>query len=57
MHGKNEPAEVIVDVAGVGRRGRDKVNCTVPAVGERGAYFWYSYRWLMRDPDGSWFAG
>ena len=56
-HRKGEPAEIVVDVAGIGRPGRNKVNCTAPAVGEPGAYFWYSYQWLLRNPDGSWYDG
>ena len=35
--------------------GRNKVNCTAPAADERGAYFWYSYLWLVKNADGSWY--
>jgi len=35
--------------------GRNKVNCTVPAADEPGAWFWYSYLWLVKNPDGSWY--
>lgn len=55
--GGGEPAEIVVDVAGIGRAGRNKVNCTAPAIGEAGAYFWYSFQWLLRNPDGSWYDG
>lgn len=55
--GADEPLELVVDVAGIGRPGRNKINCTAPAVDEPGAYFWYSYQWLLRNPDGSWYEG
>jgi biofilm PGA synthesis lipoprotein PgaB len=36
--------------------GRRKINCTVPASGERGVYFWYSQLWLVKQADGTWYA-
>lgn len=53
----DNPTEILVDLAGVGRTGRNKVNCTAPASGASGAYFWYSYQWLLRHPDGRWYDG
>ena len=35
--------------------GRNKVNCTAPASDEPGAFFWYSYLWLVKNADGSWY--
>lgn len=55
--GAADQIEIVVDVDGIGRPGRNKVNCTAPAIGEPGAYFWYSYQWLQRNPDGSWYDG
>ena len=49
--------EIVVDVSGLGRPGRNKVNCTAPALGEPGAFFWYSFQWLLRNTDGSWYEG
>ncbi|MDX1626213.1 MAG: polysaccharide deacetylase family protein [Wenzhouxiangellaceae bacterium] len=45
----------VVDADGVGRPGRNKINCTAPA-GE-GRYRWFSWQWLQPRPDGSWPAG
>ena len=56
-HLAGEPPEIVVDVGGSGRPGRNKINCTAPAVGEAGAFFWYSFQWLLRNPDGSWYQG
>ncbi len=53
----DEPFEVVIDVTGIGRPGRNKVNCTAPAIDEPGAWFWYSHQWLLRNPDGSWYEG
>jgi peptidoglycan/xylan/chitin deacetylase (PgdA/CDA1 family) len=49
--------EIVVDAAGIGRPGRNKINCTAPAMNESGAFFWYSFQWLQRNPDGSWYQG
>jgi len=35
--------------------GRNKVNCTAPATDKSGAWLWYSYLWLVKNPDGSWY--
>ncbi len=35
--------------------GRSKFNCTVPARGEAGVYYWYSYLWIKPRADGSWY--
>jgi len=55
--GAGDEIGIAVDVDGIGRPGRNKVNCTAPVLGEPGAYFWYSYQWLQRNPDGSWYDG
>lgn len=54
---EKEAIEIVVEAAGSGRPGRNKINCTAPAIGEQGAYFWYSFQWLQRNPDGSWYEG
>ncbi len=35
-----------------GRAGRNKINCTAPAVDGSGDYYWYSFQWLQPEPDG-----
>jgi len=35
--------------------GRNKINCTAPSASENGVYYWYSYQWLVKNPDGSWY--
>ena len=35
--------------------GRVKYNCTAPATTERGLYYWYSYPWMKKNDDGSWY--
>ena len=34
--------------------GRNKINCTAPATGARGEYFWYSHLWIVTDAAGRW---
>lgn len=53
----DETVEIVVEAAGIGGPGRNKINCTAPAIGESGVYFWYSFQWLQRHPDGSWYEG
>jgi peptidoglycan/xylan/chitin deacetylase (PgdA/CDA1 family) len=37
--------------------GRAKYNCTAPYRGsEGGGYYWHSFLWLVKRPDGSWWA-
>ena len=35
--------------------GRRKINCTAPSSDENGVYYWYSYLWLVKQPDGQWY--
>lgn len=35
--------------------GRTKYNCTAPSNRETGVFHWFSYLWLKRGPDGSWY--
>ncbi len=35
---------------------RTKFNCTAPSASESGVYYWYSYLWIKRNEDGTWFA-
>ncbi|MEM7563966.1 MAG: polysaccharide deacetylase family protein [Pseudomonadota bacterium] len=37
------------------RAGRNKVNCTAPSSEKSGEYFWHSFQWLVKNPDGSWY--
>ena len=35
--------------------GRSKYNCTAPSASESGIYYWFSYLWMKRNTDGSWY--
>jgi hypothetical protein len=35
--------------------GRRKINCTAPAAHDAGVFYWYSYLWLVKQADGSWY--
>ncbi len=35
--------------------GRTKFNCTAPSVSESGVYYWYSYLWMKKNENGSWY--
>jgi peptidoglycan/xylan/chitin deacetylase (PgdA/CDA1 family) len=41
------PDRVRIDVAGIGRPGRNKVNCTAPADDGSGTFYWYAHQWLV----------
>lgn len=53
--GDELPRQFVLDLSGLGSVGRNKINCTAPASDEAGVYYWYSYQWLMRRADGSWY--
>jgi len=38
------------------RAGRTKYNCTAPSASEPGVYYWYSYLWIKKNDDGSWYS-
>jgi hypothetical protein len=38
------------------RPGRSKYNCTAPSRTLAGSWYWFSYLWMRRMPDGSWYA-
>jgi len=46
--------KLVLPVRGIGQPGRNKVNCTAPAK-HPGVYYWYTYQWLQRQDDGSWY--
>ena len=46
------PYRVTIDVVGVGSPGRNKVNCTAPAVDGSGDFYWVSRQWLVDGGDG-----
>ena len=48
------PPVLRIDPGGIGRPGRNKVNCTAPADDGSGDYYWYSFQWLQPRADGSW---
>lgn len=49
----SKPPVLIVDLAGFGRPGRNKANCTAPVADGSGDYYWYSFQWLQPRADGS----
>ncbi len=36
--------------------GRTKYNCTAPSASESGVYYWFSYLWMKKNADGSWYT-
>ena len=38
------------------RPGRSKYNCTAISASETGVYYWFSYLWMKKNDDGSWYA-
>lgn len=52
----DDPEEIIIQPRQPLRAGRTKYNCTAPAASEPGIYYWYSYLWIKRNDDGSWYA-
>lgn len=42
-----EDAVIRIDVDGLGRAGRNKVNCTAPASDGSGDFYWYSHQWRI----------
>jgi peptidoglycan/xylan/chitin deacetylase (PgdA/CDA1 family) len=41
------PLRIRIDVDGLGRAGRNKINCTAPASDGSGEFYWYSHQWLI----------
>ncbi|MDT8408096.1 MAG: polysaccharide deacetylase family protein [Wenzhouxiangellaceae bacterium] len=39
-----------VEVAGIGKPGRNRVNCTAPAADESGDFYWYAFQWVQLGP-------
>ncbi len=52
----DNPQEIIIQPRQPLRAGRTKYNCTAPATSEPGVYYWYSFLWIKRNDDGSWYA-
>ena len=51
---ERDAVAVRIPVAGRGRPGRNRVNCTAPATDGSGAFYWYAFQWLQKHPDGRW---
>lgn len=51
----DQPAEISILLEPEQNPGRNKINCTAPANTEPGVYYWYSYQWLVKKDDGSWY--
>ena len=49
------PLTVSISVDGEQAPGRHKINCTAPASKGQGVFYWYSYQWLVKRADGSWY--
>lgn len=41
------PYRIRIDLEGVGKPGRNKINCTAPAADGSGDFYWFSYQWLV----------
>ena len=50
-----KPLKVRIDLDYQQNPGRNKINCTAPSATESGTYYWYSYQWLVKNADGSWY--
>jgi len=50
-----QPLTLSIEVGGEQTAGRHKINCTAPATQGAGVYYWYSYQWLVKNADGSWY--
>lgn len=50
-----QPLTLSIAVRGEQAPGRHKINCTAPAKQGAGVYYWYSYQWLVKNADGSWY--
>lgn len=44
----DDPLQIRIDVDGIGRPGRNKVNCTAPASDGSGDFYWHSYQWRIQ---------
>ena len=55
--GESDARRLSIAVDGIGRPGRNRVNCTAPAGDGSGAFYWYSFQWLQKREDGSWPQG
>jgi len=51
------PRRLEVGLDGIGRPGRNKVNCTVAAGDGSGDFYWYAFQWLQPDAQGDWPEG
>ena len=49
------PLTLSIKVGGEQSAGRHKINCTAPANRSAGVYYWYSYQWLVKRTDDSWY--
>jgi len=49
------PLTLSIEIGGEQAPGRHKINCTAPAAQGAGVYYWYSYQWLVKNADGSWY--
>jgi peptidoglycan/xylan/chitin deacetylase (PgdA/CDA1 family) len=50
-----QPLTLSIALSGDQSAGRHKINCTAPARHGAGVYYWYSYQWLVKKSDGSWY--
>ncbi len=51
----DQPTEISISLKAKQNPGRNKINCTAPANTEPGVFYWYSYQWLVKNEDGSWY--
>ena len=51
----DQPLTLSITVEGKQNAGRHKINCTAPAESGGNSFFWYSFQWLVKNRDGSWY--
>lgn len=49
------PLTLSIKIEGKQDAGRHKINCTAPAISDDNSYYWYSFQWLVKHRDGSWY--
>jgi len=50
-----QPLTLSIAISGEQTAGRHKINCTAPASDGSGAFYWYSYQWLVKHANGNWY--
>jgi peptidoglycan/xylan/chitin deacetylase (PgdA/CDA1 family) len=51
----DRPLTLSITITGTQDARRHKINCTAPAKSDDNSFFWYSFQWLVKHQDGSWY--